>query len=153
MGANANKEEDWVHPDFSFECSEDVSFIKLTPNREIVAVGYGSHNIRLFNLANKQMLTNIEGCCYSKACGVVCSLDFSPDSRFMAYRWNSEVRILDLSSLQMVKSINNENESVCINFSPNGNFLLTGNYKDRIKVLDLTCDSSVALKVDIKGRT
>ena len=71
----------------------------------------------------------------------------------MAYRWNSEVRILDLASLQMIKSIDTGNESVCINFSPNGNFLLVGNYKDFIKVLDLTCDSSVAVKVNIKGRT
>lgn len=71
----------------------------------------------------------------------------------MAYRWNSEVRILDLASLQMIKSIDNGNDSVCINFSPNGNFLLVGNFKDWIKVLDLTCDSSVALKVNIKGRT
>jgi hypothetical protein len=53
MGADANKEENWTHPDFSFETDHDVSFIKLAPNKQILAVGYGSNNIRLFNLADK----------------------------------------------------------------------------------------------------
>jgi len=53
----------------------------------------------------------------------------------------------------VVKKIDAGNECVSINFSPTGNHLLCGCYKDYIKVIDLTCDSSVAVKVNEKGRT
>ena len=53
MGANANKEEDWVAPDFSLETNEDVSYIKISPNREVMAIGYGAKHIRVYNIASK----------------------------------------------------------------------------------------------------
>jgi WD40 repeat protein len=107
MGADANPSKEFVACDFSFETDSDVSYLKVSPNNQILAVGYGNSNIRLFNMQSMSMLGDIEGCCYSRCCNNTCTVDFSPDSQFLAYRWDYTVRVMDLTTMTKVKEFTN----------------------------------------------
>ena len=111
MGNSNNPSKEFVPCDFSFETDADLSYLKVSPDKKILAVGYGSNNIRLFNLETNSMVGDIEGCTYSKKCGNTATLDFSPDSRFLAYRWDYSVRIMEIASLTKVKEFDNKTNS------------------------------------------
>ena len=72
-------------------------------------------------------------------------MDFSPDSKVLAYRWESKIRMLDLETLEPHREIDNDTNSITIRYSPNGRFLLVGCCrKDLINIYDLEKDSSVS---------
>ena len=153
MGNDANPSDKFTPPDFAHSCEEDISYMKASPDNKFLAVGYGCKKIRIFNIDNNTFVADFEGCCMTKMDSTRVSLDFSPDSKHLAYRWEKSIRFLDMESLQKVREINNECAPVTIAYSPNGNFILTGNNKDLIKVYDLNKDSSVSKIFEAKART
>jgi WD40 repeat protein len=152
MGNDANPEKEWTPADHSFSCDKDISFMKASPNDKFLAVGYGSEKIRIFDVESNTFVMEIEGCCFSRRDQVTINVDFSPDSKVVAYRWEKEIRFTDIDSQKMVRSINNEEKAVHIAYSPNGKFLLTGNVADVVKVYDLEKDSSIAKVAEFKAR-
>lgn len=137
---------------FSFETDHDISFMKVSPNQKLLLVGYGSSNIRLYNLETNTFLSDFEGCTYSKGSGNTATADFSPDSKLIAYRWDKCVRLFDTEQMQMVREINVNETSITISFSPDGQFLLVGCRCDLLKLVNLNLDSSVSCIWEIKAR-
>lgn len=153
MGNSSNPIKEAVAADYSYETEYDVSYIKVSPNKKFLAVGWGSNNIRIWDLQSNSVLGNLEGCTYSKASGNTATMSFSPCSKFLAYRWNTVIRITEIPSLNKVREIQNEVDSVVINYSPNGKHLLVGNKKDIISVYNVELDSSMAKVWSGKART
>jgi len=137
---------------FSFETDHDISFIKESPNKKMLLVGWGSNNIRLFDLASHTYIADFEGCTYSKSTSNTCLAAWSPDSKHIAYRWEKDIRIWDTTQNQMVRSINNHDTWVTVSYSPDGNYLLVGCRTDLIKLYDLNKDSSIAKIWEGKAR-
>jgi WD40 repeat protein len=79
-------------------------------------------------------------------------MDFSPDSKRLAFRWEKTVNIYDIKTKTYIMKIDNKKRPVTIEFSPNGNFLLVGNESDQIVVYDLSKDSSTAKIFEAKAR-
>jgi WD40 repeat protein len=153
MGNDANPEKDWTPADHSFSCDKDVAYIKASPNEKLIAVGYGTDKIRIFDVETNVFVMEMEGCCYARMSNVTINVDFSPDSKVLAYRWENEIRFMDIASQKMVRSIPNEEKAIHIAYSPNGKFLMTGNKADVVKVFDLEKDSSIAKVGEFKARS
>jgi WD40 repeat protein len=150
MGNKNNK--DCTPPCFTIENPDKVTGMYLSPNKNILAIGYGNNNIQLYDMESQVILKDFEGCCSSKLDNTIINTAFSPDGSLMAFRWENAIRIMDLSTQEVVRELKNESEIVSISFSPNGNMLLVGGTKDSVSVFDLSKDSSVALIKSVEGR-
>ena len=62
MGSDTNKETF----DFSIETTENIKYLKVSPNKKLLLVGYGSKNIKLFNLETKSFVADVEGCTFGR---------------------------------------------------------------------------------------
>jgi WD40 repeat protein len=130
MGSDANPEKEWTPADHAFITDKDISGIKASPNNKLLAVGFGKENIRIFDVEQMTCVGDVEGCCYSSKDQTCISMDFSPDSKHLVYRWENSIRIYDIDSKAKVMEITNEKRPVTIEYSPNGKFLLVGNESD-----------------------
>ena len=98
------------------------------------------------------MKKDIEGCCYSKLTNNVIDVAFHPDGSQMAYRWEEGVRLLNMSTFEMEKEINNQHTWVSVSYSPDGKFLAIGGTKDLLSIYDLSKDTSMALIKQVEAR-
>ena len=82
-----NKNHNIHQPSFSIETPDMVSGFFVSPNKKFVLIGYGSENIRIYDLDTQTMIMDFEGCCFSKITNSVVNISFSPDNTLVAYRW------------------------------------------------------------------
>lgn len=139
-------------PSFSIETPDTVTGMFLSPNKKVLAIGYDTKNIRIYDLQAQAIIKDIEGCCFSQMTDNVINVAFMPDSSKMAYRWDEGIRIMDLNTYEMEREINNEHSWVTAAFSPDGKFLMIGGTKDYVSIYDLSKDSSMALIKKVEGR-
>lgn len=107
--------------DFSLEGKEDIAWIRVSPNQKVVAFG-GSGIIRVFNPLDQQFIVELEGSCYQKLHNAQTTFAFSPDSKFLAYRWDDKVRVYNLEERRAEKEIKLDDgqRARTISFSPDG---------------------------------
>jgi hypothetical protein len=103
MGNSSNPSKEFVPCDYSFETANDICYMKVSPDKTMIAIGYGRENIRLFNLETMSMIGDFEGCAYSRIAHNTATFDWSPCSRYLAYRWDYVVRIMDVTTMTKVK--------------------------------------------------
>ena len=139
-------------PSFSIETPDTVTGIFLSPNKQFVVIGVNNKNIRIYDVESQEMKKDIEGCCYSKMTNNVIDVAFNPDGSQMVYRWDDGVRILNMSTFEMEKEIDNQHTWVSASYSPDGKFLAIGGTKDLLSIYDLSKDTSVALIKQVEGR-
>jgi WD40 repeat protein len=70
----------------------------------------------------------------------------------MVYRWEEGVRILNMSTFELEREINNQHTWVTASYSPDGKFLAIGGTKDLLSIYDLSKDTSVALIKSVEAR-
>jgi hypothetical protein len=66
MGGGNSKQEKEAEqnaPDMSYEANEDVMFLKVSPNKQVLAVGANTE-IRLYNPSDNSFIVQLEGSCY-----------------------------------------------------------------------------------------
>ena len=143
-GNSANEKEAKRNaPDSSFEANEDIMFMRVSPNNRVIAIG-SCNEIRLYNPLDNSFIKQLEGSCFQK-CGVAISTcAFSPDSKYLAYRWDDKVRVYNLESESSEKDIKlDDGQSArTISFSPDGQRILVGCHYDHIQIYTMNADSS-----------
>ena len=148
-----NKNIGEMHPpSFAIETPDTVTGIFLSPNKQFVVIGVNNKNIRIYDIENQEMKIDVEGCCYSKMTNNVINVAFNPDGSQMAYRWEEGVRLLNMSTFEMEKEINNQHTWVSVSYSPDGKFLAIGGTKDLLSIYDLSKDTSMALIKQVEAR-
>ena len=108
--------------------------VAFSPNGELIAIGDGSGNIRIWNVANGQELKTFKGNDRDR----IWSLAFSPNGEIIASgSGNETVKIWDVKTGQCVKILEGHPLVMAVAFSPNGEIIATGSGYQTIKLWDV----------------
>jgi WD40 repeat protein len=109
----------------------------------------------LYNPSDNSFIVQLEGSCWQHADGAQTTIDFSPNSKYLAYRWNKTVRVYNTETRAQEREIklDDNNSARSISFSPDGQRILVGCHYDHIQVYSMNVDSSRAFQGSWKGRT
>lgn len=82
-------------------------------------------------------------------------MDFSPDSKYLAYRQSQTVKVYNFETGSVEKEIKMDDGQYprSISFSPDGQRILVGCHNDHIQIYSMNADSSTAFQGSWKGRT
>jgi len=122
-------------------------WLEVSPNQETLAIG-SVKEIRLYNVKDNKHLAILEGSTYEEdifgfvSASINCT--FSPDGKYLAYRWENSVKIYNVNQGHDEKAItlNDGQNPRTITWSPDSQRILVGCFKDHIQVYTMNADSS-----------
>lgn len=105
MGASNKKP--FTMAAWSIETEDKPNCFIPSPDRRFIAIGFGREKIMLYNWIEKKPAHVFEGCTYARLSARIIKPAWSPDSQFLAFRWQEGLRIMDVNSFALVKVIDN----------------------------------------------
>ena len=104
-----------------------------------MAVGVGADKIKLIDLEKQEFLHEFEGRCYQWGKGSIIDILFTPDSKYVIYRWEESIMIMSIEKLEVEKELECHFEPSCLEMSLDGKYLAVGSYQwtDKLSVFNM----------------